>query len=135
MCRRVGGGEFPWQFPQGGARDGESLEAAMWREVSEELGVENPHTICRLLAAGPAVPYPFAEAWGEYVGQEQTLFLIEFSGSDAALDLDRQPEPEFDAFRWVRLSESLELMVPAKREVLRRTYAHLTDVLEDSAAT
>lgn len=121
MCHKVNGGDYPWQFPQGGVHCEESVEQAMWREISEELGLENPRELCRLVDRGPPVCYPFSEPKGEYVGQRQTLFVLDFLGSESQFDLDHERNPEFDAFRWVTLEASLELLVPAKRPVLRRT--------------
>ena len=37
LGRRTGG--RGWQFPQGGVRQGESLEQALYRELEEEIGV------------------------------------------------------------------------------------------------
>ena len=37
-ARRVGGHDA-WQFPQGGINDGESPEAAVMRELHEEIGL------------------------------------------------------------------------------------------------
>jgi putative (di)nucleoside polyphosphate hydrolase len=38
LGRRVGG--RGWQFPQGGVRAGEALEAAVLRELHEEIGLQ-----------------------------------------------------------------------------------------------
>ena len=41
-ARRIG--QNSWQFPQGGIKEGESAESAMYRELDEELGL-NPKDV------------------------------------------------------------------------------------------
>ncbi|MFT7492484.1 MAG: putative (di)nucleoside polyphosphate hydrolase, partial [Pseudohongiellaceae bacterium] len=40
-ARRIG--QDAWQFPQGGIKDGESPEDALYRELAEEVGLERQH--------------------------------------------------------------------------------------------
>ncbi|MGH8379071.1 MAG: RNA pyrophosphohydrolase, partial [Gammaproteobacteria bacterium] len=40
-ARRVG--QSGWQFPQGGIQEGETPEAALFRELAEEIGLEPGH--------------------------------------------------------------------------------------------
>ncbi len=122
MCHSVDGRDYPWQFPQGGVQVGESLEEAMWREIAEELGLVSPRSVCRLVGRGPAVRYEFVKPWQGFVGQEQTLFVLAFEGTDADFRLDFHHQPEFDGHRWVTLDQALELIVPAKRRVVRPTF-------------
>ena len=39
-ARRIG--QNSWQFPQGGIKEGESAESAMYRELDEELAKQAP---------------------------------------------------------------------------------------------
>src|SRR5204862_6485391 len=41
LGRRTGG--RGWQFPQGGVRAGEAPEQALYRELDEEIGLEESH--------------------------------------------------------------------------------------------
>jgi putative (di)nucleoside polyphosphate hydrolase len=126
-----------WQFPQGGVEPGESLEAAMWRELGEELGLSPPQHTCRLVAAAPAVRYSFPP--GErghlakrYAGQEQTLFLLAFTGRDADFRLDAHPHPEFRAIRWVWPEEALELIWEVKRPVFQAMLHQMPEAFASS---
>lgn len=115
-----------WQFPQGGVDAGESKRDAMWREVSEELGLREPRRVCEVVAVGPATTYDFPPDYTrpigrDFRGQRQTLFLLDFAGTDELFDLDRHHAPEFQSVRWVRPSRAVDLIIPMKRVVLERT--------------
>ena len=118
-----------WQLPQGGIDPGEDPAAAVLRELEEEIGTRR----ASLLAEHDAwLSYDLpAEligvAWGgRYRGQRQRWFALRFEGQDAEIALDRDPHPEFDAWRWVPLAELPSLAVPFKRpvyEVLATAFA------------
>ncbi len=123
-----------WQFPQGGVEPGESKEEAMWRELSEELGLWRPRRLCSLIAVGPQVRYNFPQGvdWPiarRYAGQEQTLFLLEYYGTNDDIDVHAHEEREFSRFRWVGFLEARELFRPEKREVLTRSIIDFLDKL------
>jgi len=59
-------------------------------------------------------------AWeGRYRGQKQMWFAARFEGEDSEIDIGPRAghEQEFDAWRWVKMAELPELVVPFKREV------------------
>lgn len=130
-------GPSAWQFPQGGVDKGESLEEAMWRELSEELGLIPPQETCAILGVGPEVRYDFPPDLNtpiarKYAGQAQTLFVLRFNGADADIDLEAYSEPEFRAVEWVSAEEALRRCWHIKRGVLERTLEALPDVFEAS---
>jgi putative (di)nucleoside polyphosphate hydrolase len=59
-------------------------------------------------------------AWeGRYRGQKQMWFAAKFEGEESEIDIGPREghEQEFDAWRWVSLSELPTLIVPFKRKV------------------
>ena len=111
-------GPYNWQFPQGGIDPGEDWEAAARRELLEETGVSSAD----LLAATPDwITYDFPPGHGGskaargYRGQKQKWFAFRFTGDESEIDLERHGDLEFDAWRWGRLDEVRDLIVPFKR--------------------
>lgn len=128
-ARRVGG-QDAWQFPQGGIKHNETPEAALFRELKEEVGL-NPSDV-KLLAS--------TQGWLRYrlpkklvrpqeplcIGQKQKWFLLQFVADDTAITLDQNPEePEFDQWRWVSYWYPLSKVVAFKRDVYRRALKEL----------
>jgi putative (di)nucleoside polyphosphate hydrolase len=109
-----------WQFPQGGVDAGEALEIAARRELAEETGV----TSASLLACTEDwVAYDFpahVRKGGKWHGQKQVWYAFRFEGDEAEIRLDQHHQIEFDAWRWGKLAEAPDLIVPFKREAYRR---------------
>jgi len=128
--RRAGTeGPHGWQFPQGGVDEGEDFEAAARRELYEETGVRS----VELLAATPGwIAYDFpadyigSKAARGWRGQKQKWFAYGFSGEESEIDLDAHDEIEFDAWRWGRLDEACDLIVPFKRPAYELVVAAFT---------
>jgi putative (di)nucleoside polyphosphate hydrolase len=111
--------QFVWQFPQGGVDPGEPLEAAARRELQEETGVVSAS---QLACTTEWLPYDFpAEAAkrGKWRGQKQVWYAFRFEGEETEIRLDVQSPPEFVEWRWARLEEAPDLIVPFKRGVYR----------------
>jgi len=123
-----------WQLPQGGIdRNEEPLDAAR-RELYEETNVRT----ISLIAEAPGwlhydLPADIArEAWkGKYLGQRQKWFAFRFEGADSEIDIDNPGgghRPEFDAWRWERLENMPDLIIPFKRPVYEQiaaAFAHI----------
>jgi len=114
-----------WQMPQGGIDKGEDPEAAALRELAEETGMRDVailgETAQWLRYDLPA--HLVGKAWkGKYRGQEQKWYAVRFLGADSDIDItpDEPHRIEFDAWRWVPLSELEDLIVPFKRAVYRK---------------
>ncbi|KRA83178.1 RNA pyrophosphohydrolase [Altererythrobacter sp. Root672] len=111
-----------WQMPQGGVDEGEDLDAAMLRELGEEIGVKARHVeIAGRLPQELFYDLPEelqGKLWGgKYKGQRQTWYLVRFTGTDDDIDLEADKHPEFCEWRWVDPELLPELIVPFKREV------------------
>jgi len=90
------------QFPQGGVDPGEARKAAVLREIREETGIRKKDL--EVLEKRKGYRYKFHRGrtkWGVYRGQEQSYYLLRYTGKDSSIDI-KTPKPEFRAWRWVR---------------------------------
>jgi len=123
-----------WQLPQGGIDEGEDPRQAVLRELAEEIGTDRAEIIAEHDAwlTYDLPPELIGVALhGKYRGQRQRWFALRFTGQDSDIRLDLDPHPEFDAWRWARLTELPDLAVPFKRpiyEILARDFARFAGV-------
>jgi putative (di)nucleoside polyphosphate hydrolase len=109
-----------WQLPQGGIDADEDPAKAVLRELREEVGTDN----AAILGAHPDwLSYDLPPALmgkalgGRYRGQRQRWFALRFLGEDNEIRLDLDPHPEFDAWKWVPLSDLPTLEVGFKQSI------------------
>lgn len=120
LGRRTGG--RGWQFPQGGVREGEAVEEAVYRELTEEIGVERQNV--ELLGQ--------TSEWLRYrlppryirrnqqplcVGQKQRWFLLRLTVDPVSFDFERTSEPEFEHWRWASWWDPVREVIFFKRPV------------------
>jgi putative (di)nucleoside polyphosphate hydrolase len=131
-ARRIG--QDAWQFPQCGIRSDETPEEAMYRELSEEVGLNSDHV--EIIGA--------TRGWLRYrlpkrlirrhskpvcIGQKQVWFLLRFLADEAEVHLDLTSHPEFDQWRWVDYWRPVSEVVHFKRDVYSRALQELAHLL------
>lgn len=125
--RRGRGG---WQFPQGGIRPGEEVEAAMFRELHEEVGL-TPADVDVVGATEGWLKYRLPERYIRRertplcIGQKQRWFLLELTSAVERVRFDLTPDPEFDRCRWVDYWRPVKEVVYFKRPVYVRALHEL----------
>jgi len=127
-------GQDGWQFPQGGMNTDETPIEAMYRELTEETGLQVDHV--DVLGSTPG--------WLRYrlprrmrrrnqhpvcVGQKQVWFLLQFKADDSAFQLDVADKPEFDHFRWVDFWYPPKHVIAFKRRVYERALKHFEPLM------
>lgn len=129
--RRIDGPEHvdethAWQLPQGGIDPNENPWPAALRELYEETNIRSVEKLDEI-AEELCYDIPreiLGQAWGgKYRGQCQRWYALRFTGDDGEIDIARPAgghKPEFVEWRWERLSNIVELVVPFKRKVYAR---------------
>ena len=126
--------EHSWQCPQGGIKGGESPEAAMYRELHEEVGLKPEHVEV-LGRTRDWLRYEVPERWlrrewrGNYRGQKQIWFLLRLVGRDCDVCLRASEKPEFDAWRWHDYWASTQDVIEFKRAVYEQALNELSRFL------
>jgi putative (di)nucleoside polyphosphate hydrolase len=116
-----------WQMPQGGIDMGEDPAVAARRELEEETAVRS----AEIIAEAPGwYNYDLPEhliglSWkGKYRGQTQKWFAMRFTGQDSEVNLALPGhKQEFDQWRWAKMDEMIDLIVPFKKPVYEQVTA------------
>lgn len=131
-AKRVG--QDAWQFPQGGIQRGESPEAALLRELYEELGLRRDDIEILGVTRG----------WLRYrlprrhvrprqgrvcIGQKQKWFALRLIGCESRVRFDASPKPEFESWRWVDWWHPVDEIVAFKRGVYARALNELAPII------
>ena len=131
-ARRIG--QNAWQFPQGGIKQDESPEQALYRELWEEVG----------LAPQQVNILGNTQGWLRYklphwlvrqsqepicIGQKQVWYLLQLSSCDSAINLEKSTRPEFDQWRWIDYWQPIDEVVTFKREVYNKALSELEPLL------
>ena len=128
ICRRKN--TRTWQFPQGGIDNGEDIKKAMYRELSEEVGLSKDDVSLVGESEG-TISYDIPKTirskvlGGKFKGQEQKWFLLKLKKDNSEIKLDNETFPEFDKYEWVSFWQPLNRIVDFKREAYREALSEL----------
>ncbi len=135
-ARRIG--MDAWQFPQGGIKEDEDPEAAMYRELWEEIGLRPEHV--QVIAS--------TDDWLKYwlpkrfirqniyplcIGQKQIWFLLKLVANDDQVNLTVSGKPEFEEWRWINYWDPVNQVVSFKRNVYEVALKELSRYLFPSS--
>lgn len=126
--------ENAWQFPQGGLHQGESIEAGMFRELNEELGLL-PTDVKILGRTKEWLVYDLPENLIRHhqkplcIGQKQHWFLLRLLSGDESICLDNQEEKEFVEWSWVDYDYPIDHVVAFKHDVYKAALEELQPYL------
>lgn len=117
---RVGSGG--WQFPQGGIGLDETPEAAMYRELNEEVGLI-PEDVDTLGVTEGWLRYRLPQRFVRReqsplcIGQKQRWFLLRLLADPSQVRFDATGDPEFNRCRWVDYWRPVKDVIYFKRHV------------------
>ena len=121
--------ENAWQFPQGGIKSNETIEEAMFRELKEEVGIDES----KIEILGRTndwlyydVPKNLVRKVNNlYKGQKQIWFLLKFLGNENDIYLKNSPKPEFDNWSWVDYWKPNKEVIDFKKDVYSKALIQL----------
>lgn len=123
-----------WQFPQGGIKQGENSEVAMFRELREEVGLLPEHV--RVISQTNGwFSYPLPEKFIRRsvnplcIGQKQMWYLMELIADEENIDLTGSEKPEFDRWKWTDYWSSVDKVIGFKKAVYQQALEELAPSL------
>lgn len=126
-AKRVGNQEA-WQFPQGGMNPDETPVEAMYRELTEEVGL-NPQDVHLVAESQHWYTYYLPKRYRRNsveadaplcIGQKQKWFLLELVSDEKHIRFDHSETPEFNDWKWVDYWYPVNHVVLFKRAVYRQ---------------
>lgn len=131
-ARRIG--QDAWQFPQGGIKAHEQPLDALYRELWEEVGLQQSDvevigSTRRWLRYRLPKRYLRRDSTPMCIGQKQMWYLLRLVADEASVRLDLCDQPEFDGWRWVDYWYPLKEVVSFKRDVYRCALRELEPLL------
>ncbi len=130
-------GRKGWQFPQGGIAVGEDPEAAMYRELHEEVGLE-PGDVELLAVTDDWIRYRLPDKFVRRhseplcIGQKQRWFMLRLLSTPEKVRFDQGDKAEFDRIRWVKFWRPVNEVIYFKRRVYARALYELGPVIYPS---
>lgn len=112
-----------WQLPQGGIEENEDEEKAAYRELLEEVGINNAQLIIK------SADYYYynipvtlrKKIWNnKYIGQKQRWFLFNFLGNDNDININYHHDIEFSKWKWEEWDNIVSQAIHFKRNLYRK---------------
>jgi len=135
-ARRIG--QQAWQFPQGGIKEHENAEEALFRELREEVGLR-PQDVNVLAMTKGWLRYRLPKHLLRHnskpmcIGQKQKWFLLQMLSPDERVDFSYSEKPEFDYWQWVSYWYPVSQVVLFKRDVYRRALSELAPTVHQAS--
>ena len=115
-------GKKGWQFPQGGIHISKSPEKAMYRELYEEIGLEESDVVIidktkEWLKYRLPDQYIRKDSEVYCIGQKQIWFLLRLNCDEVKISLQKSDNPEFEYYQWVPYWKPVSKVIYFKRQV------------------
>ncbi len=127
-------GQDAWQFPQGGVNLDETAEQAMYRELWEEIGLNNDDV--EMIASTSSwlrykLPKRMVRRHSQPVciGQKQKWYLLRLAAEESSVNLQSTDSPEFEGWKWVDYWYPVDQVVYFKKRVYRCALQQLNKYL------
>lgn len=115
-----------WQFQQGGIDLGESPEETLWREMKEEVGLEQTD-ILKVNEMPGWTSYQDLNSRTDHsvprIGQTHRWFFLELK-PESPVDLARATDNEFSDFRWTSFEEAIATTKKHKQHVYEQLFEY-----------
>ena len=123
LAKRIG--QNSWQFPQGGIDGDEAPKDALFRELKEEIGLDQKDV--EILKQ--------SSQWFKYkippnlqrkrskpvcIGQKQKWFYLKLVSDESNINLDLTSNPEFDDWQWVNYWYPISAVISFKKKVYQQ---------------
>jgi putative (di)nucleoside polyphosphate hydrolase len=123
-----------WQFPQGGIRESETPQQAVFRELREEVGL-SPSDVRVLGKTEDWLHYDLPKHLIRHysqpvcIGQKQIWFMLGLEASEESINLALHSSPEFESWAWVDYWQPVQDVVNFKQAVYHQALTELEECL------
>ncbi|GMO65769.1 MAG: RNA pyrophosphohydrolase [Rickettsiales bacterium] len=123
--------DFPdsWQGVEGGIDEGEDVEKAVYREIQEEIGIQQTDLLYMTQTDWYKYDFPTERDGVKFDGAEKKYFLIKLITKESKLLVNTSAEKEFTEWKLVDKNELIESVPPFKKEVYRQVMDDFEDFI------